>query len=84
MHKRSKNILSLKVITKNNTSLIGIDINWATLRSQKAPVTFDHVQDIDTQNFTRMQDQITAKENSDPFALIHKDGDIEVNKVRKI
>lgn len=84
MQKRSKNIHSLKVRSNfKKLRIIKLDVDWATLRRQKAPITFDHVQDTDTQNFVRMQDQITAKENSDPFVLVHKDGDIEVNTVKK-
>lgn len=47
-------------------------------------MTFEHIAETDTQQFVRMQDKITAKESHDPFALIHKDGDIEINTVRKM
>jgi len=62
-------------------------INWETLRKRQAPVSYEHINETDTQNFNQTNKKITEKERLDPFITIPKDpkdqnveGNMEVAK----
>jgi len=48
-------------------------INWGTLRKKQAPVSYEHINETDTQNFNQKNKKITEKERLDPFITIPKD-----------
>ncbi len=58
-------------------------INWETLRKKQAPVTYEHINETDTQNFNQTNKKITEKERLDPFITIPKDKNAEGNMVKK-
>jgi len=56
-------------------------VNWDKLRRGEAPITFEHIQETDTQNFANTNKKICDTERLDPFITIPKDTNVEENLV---
>jgi len=54
------------------------------LRKQQAPISFEHLEETNTQNFSRMDERINEQEREDPYVMIPKHKDVQENTVKHL